>query len=154
MTFLRCDYCIYGTVRSEQRGRASVDRYGRIRVRTPTQTLLARQEHIEAYQATLSTSGLRRQCLPGHHSRGRCKNTPIDTVTGPSQGAFKLDASKLVLDSLNGLAYRDDSHVIRINVEKHWAEADDCDQVRVSLFFHWSATKPKPKAEPKKRSKK
>ena len=41
------------------------------------------------------------------------------------------NVAKIVLDSLNGIAYSDDSQIVKLNVEKHYSENP---RVEVTLY--------------------
>lgn len=136
---MRISYTLHGKVVSEGRGRAV--RCGEFtRVVTPVATRIGRQEHIRAFcdaapgfipwagPVLIDITVYRRrpkEWWDGRHCRGK---PDLDNV------------AKLVMDSLSGYAYPDDTYVSSLLVRREWS---DTDSVTVGIQFEPESEKPR-----------
>lgn len=86
---------------------------------TPTGERL--RVHIEAYFT-----------IPKSYSKKR-RNACMDSSESPTKKPDCDNIAKIILDSLNGIAYLDDKQVVQLDVKKHYSD-EPCVVVRIEDF--------------------
>ena len=134
-------YFLPGKPQGQNRPRA-VARGGFARLYNDEKSNSTRMDHVSAFLSAHNG--------PVHEGpvsvEIRCTHQPAKDHWEGKTCKCKPDAdnvSKVVLDALNGVAYKDDSQVHALTVSKQWAEQNGIPGVQVVLKFHPVVTKPK-----------
>lgn len=69
----------------------------------------------------------------GHFRTNGLLSAAGERATHPTTRPDLDNVTKLVLDSLNGLAYRDDALVVDLRAQRYWASPGEPEHVRVIL---------------------
>lgn len=127
---MRADFTIYGEPQGKGRPRfSSVG--GHVRTRTPEQTVLYENLVKTEYQAQ---SGIRFQdtdalvvrisayySIPKSASKKR-RSSMLDRTIRPTKKPDWDNVGKVICDSLNGIAYRDDAQIAEATVSKFYSD--------------------------------
>ena len=132
-------FTIPGEPRGKARPRVFTNKQGRSQAITPKETISYENLVKWVYQNTHGTMKLEGElearivamyAIPKSMTK---KNRQLigEGKLHPTKKPDLDNVAKIVLDSLNGIAYSDDSQIVKLNVEKHYSENP---RVEVTLY--------------------